>query len=176
MAKIEQLAQAVADLSRRVERLEARGGDRPAPAKPADIGFLDELGKAGSEGVVVYAGVGPWGERTVAWQMDRSWPEVRDHPEGAPAALFGALASPTRIRVLSELAGGAMSTAELAQRLEQPSSGQLFHHLKELLAAGVIHQPRRGVYALRRQHVVPLLTILSCALDVAGPDLREDPT
>ncbi len=62
-----------------------------------------------------------------------------------------------------------MTTAELASRLDQPSTGQLSHHLKELLAAGVIHQPVRGTYAVRMEHVVPLLTLLSAAIDV-DPD------
>ena len=63
--------------------------------------------------------------------------------------------------------------ATLGDRLDQPSSGQLFHHLKELLAAGVIHQPERGTYAIRREDVIPLLAALSCAIDLAAPHIDE---
>lgn len=62
----------------------------------------------------------------------------------------------------------------LASRIDASSTGRLFHHLKDLLAAGLVHQPVRGTYALRRTHVVPLLAALSCALDLAGPDTPGD--
>jgi hypothetical protein len=55
----------------------------------------------------------------------------------------------------------------VAELLGQPSTGQLFHHLKELLAAGIVHQPQRGTYSLRLAHVIPLLTMISAACDVS---------
>ncbi|MEW6059695.1 MAG: helix-turn-helix domain-containing protein [Actinomycetota bacterium] len=90
---------------------------------------------------------------------------AQDEPK-AVARVLTALANGTRLRIVGELMHGPVSTGELAERLDQPSSGQLFHHLKELLAAGVIHQPVRGTYALRRQHAVPLLAVLSAASDL----------
>jgi DNA-binding transcriptional ArsR family regulator len=86
---------------------------------------------------------------------------------------MAALANPTRIRIVGELLQGPVPTGELARRLEQPSAGQLFHHLKELLAAGIIHQPVRGTYAIGDRHVVPLLVLGSAAIDLATPSPEE---
>ena len=64
--------------------------------------------------------------------------------------------------------GGPATTAQLTAQLDQPSTGQLFHHLKELLTAGLVHQPVRGTYAVRRQDVIPLLIALAAAAEVAA--------
>ncbi len=80
---------------------------------------------------------------------------------------LSALANGTRVRIVAELLGGPVATGELADRLDQSSSGQLFHHLKELLAAGLIHQPVRGTYAIADRHAVPLLAVLSAGIDLS---------
>jgi DNA-binding transcriptional ArsR family regulator len=102
----------------------------------------------------------------VVWQIIRGWTDVLAETGERSAVLFGAMASPSRLRIVVELIGGEVTTAELARRLDQPSTGQMFHHLKELLAAGVIYQPVRGTYAIRREHAVPVLTMLCAALDI----------
>lgn len=79
-----------------------------------------------------------------------------------------ALSSPARLRIVGALVAGEASTGDLAARLADGTTGQLFHHVKELLAAGLVHQPRRGVYALRPQHAVPLLAVLSAAIDLSA--------
>ncbi len=177
----EALALAVADLTRRVEQLER---SRPAPRASAVTDgplvqqMLDELWSSsddhGGGGTVVYAGAGPWADGTVAWQIGRGWPEIRQGAPDAVATLFGALSSSSRIRILCELVAGPVTTSDLGERLDQPSSGQMFHHLKELLAAGLIYQPERGTYAIRREDVVPLLAALSCAIDLASPKTEEE--
>lgn len=182
-AAFEDLARELAVLAERMERLEARAPTTQASATTDHAlvqRLLDDVSgtPAGEStpGTVVYAGAGPWEDSTVAWQIDRAWPEVRAQADGAAADLFAALSNPSRIRIVCELASGSLTTGELAERLDQPSSGQLFHHLKELLSAGLIHQPARATYAIRRQHVVPLLAALSCAIDLAAPSVNAEPT
>ncbi len=179
----EELAREVADLAARVERLEARA-PTARTAAVTDLVLVQRLldriaGSPEGEdapGTVVYAGAGPWEGGAVAWQIDRRWPDIRALAEDAVADLFAALSNPNRIRIVRELASGSLTTAQLTERLDQPSSGQLFHHLKELLSAGVIHQPARATYAIRRQHVIPLLAALSCAMDLATPNVDAEPT
>jgi DNA-binding transcriptional ArsR family regulator len=175
------LAAAVDALTERVSRLERT---RPASGASAVTDgslvrrMLDELWDTADgsapDGRIVYAGAGPWADGTVAWQIGRGWADIGEAGEDAIASLFGALANPHRIRILRELVTGPVSTSELAERLDQPSSGQLFHHLKELLAAGVIYQPERGTYAIRREDVIPVLAALSCAIDLASPHIEEE--
>lgn len=176
---LEELAHLVSELAERVARLEQSTAARERPVSDgilvehllADLRADDS---APDRATVVYAGAGPWGDGTVAWQMGRDWADVLRMVGPATAQLFAALGNPLRLRIVSELLVGQLSTGELADRLDQPSSGQLFHHLKELLGAGAIHQPVRGTYAIRPQHVVPLLGVLAAAIDVStASDTRE---
>ena len=43
------------------------------------------------------------------------------------------------------------------------TSGQLYHHLRELEATGWLHSPQRGVYALRPERIVALMAMLTAA-------------
>ncbi|MDY7106426.1 MAG: metalloregulator ArsR/SmtB family transcription factor [Actinomycetota bacterium] len=171
----------VDDLRRRVARLEA--GQRPLARRTAtdtDVveGLLADLRGDGSEPgepTVLYAGVGPWEDGTVAWQLGRTWGEATSRADDRSARVLAALANPTRLRIVAVLLTGPLPTGRLAERLDQPSSGQLFHHLKDLLAAGIVHQPERGVYAIDRNHVVPLLAVLSATIDLAaGADAVDE--
>ncbi|HEU4426103.1 MAG TPA: helix-turn-helix domain-containing protein [Pilimelia sp.] len=169
----------IGDLAARVERLEQAERSRAQAAGQGARRFVEGLSQedAGTPGeaTIGYAGAGPWGTGAVAWQMNRTWDEVRGAAGERSAALFSALASPTRVRIVAELLGGGLTTAELTRRLDQPSSGQLFHHLKELLAAGVIHQPVRGTYAVREHRVIPLLALLAAADDINPGAVHADP-
>jgi DNA-binding transcriptional ArsR family regulator len=170
------------DLTARVERLERHhSGTNPPPVDPVLGQRLAAALAPGADGApgepaVVYAGAGAWGTSTLTWQIIRGWREVPDDAGAHSAEVFSALASPIRVRIVAELLGGEMTTAELTARLAQPSAGQLFHHLKELLAAGVVHQPVRGTYAIRKQRVVPLLALLSAATDINPPRPDGDET
>jgi len=150
----------VAELVERVARLEGR---ERQPLKSMLTGELEPP----EHGRVVYSGMGPWQGRSVVWQMERSWGDIVDHdPSGAVRAL-SALANPTRVRIVAALIDGPASTGELTHRVDAGTSGQLFHHVKELLSAGLVHQPKRGTYALRAQHVLPILAALSAAMDLS---------
>jgi DNA-binding transcriptional ArsR family regulator len=152
----------LADLAARVARLEAR---EPQSLKAV----LDDTLEPPERGRVVYSGLGPWADHAVVWQMERAWDEVVAHePEGV-ARTFAALSSPVRVRIIGALVDGPTPTAALAERIDVGTSGQLFHHLRDLLAAGLVHQPQRGVYAVRAQHVLPLLAAMSAAMDLAAP-------
>lgn len=169
---VETLAATVARLAERLDRLE---GARPATVgDPALVkrllADLDQPG--GSTGTVVYAGAGPWGDGSVAWQIGREWGDVVGAAGDGLARVLAALANGTRLRIVAELLRGPSATGDLAERLDQPSPGQLYHHLKELIAAGVVQQPERGTYAIRKQHVVPLLGVLSAAADLVEGDAR----
>ena len=101
--------------------------------------------------------------------MERTWHDVLATDPGDLVGVLAALASPVRLRIVAALFEGPAGTAALAERVEAGTSGQLFHHLKDLLATGLVHQPQRGTYALRPQHALPLLAVLSAAFDLASP-------
>jgi DNA-binding transcriptional ArsR family regulator len=161
---VDELAAALAELRDRVAALE----ERPPPAARgvAAAELASALG-ATESGVVAYAGVGPRAEGEIAWQMARSWPDVLAADRSRSTRALAALGSRARLDLLAELLAGPVGRQELLERVDQSSAGQLSHHLRELLAAGLVEQPRRGVYQVPIHRVVPLLTLLCCAIDLA---------
>ncbi len=158
------LADQVRRLAERVSRLETR----PTRAREGAVAdeIIDRFGPG--TGTVHFGGSGRWGEDAVTWQRERDWDDVRRRADDGTARVLAALGSTVRLRIVAVLLAGPATTAALTEQLAQPSTGQLFHHLKELLAAGVVHQPVRGTYAVRHQDVIPLLALLSASLDIAA--------
>ena len=155
------------------------GGD----AGRAPTSALDALGELSEPpaddeapaGTLTYAGVAQLGDERLAWQMIHSLADLLELDEGVLARQLAAIASPLRLRIVRELAAGPLQTHELQARLDEPSAGQLYHHLRELLATGLVTQPRRSVYEVPARAVIPLFTLIACAhdLEIRGPDEKD---
>jgi DNA-binding HxlR family transcriptional regulator len=167
-AELDALRQRVAALEEESPRLPAR------PLATEDLlPALRELAVDGGDsspsvGTIVYAGVGSRDDGEVAWQNARRWEDVLAGDRTRSSRALGALGSPARLDIVGELLTGSLSRQELRKRLGRATAGQLNHHLRELLAAGLVEQPSRGVYQVPHQHIVPILTLLSCATDLAS--------
>jgi hypothetical protein len=169
-------AERIADLERRVAALEAARdagrdtapGAAPAtsPGVPADTFWALEglRGRAPADegGGVLFAGVvrTPDGA-TWEWQethraddlLGRAWEEA--------GAALEALASPVRMMLLREVLHGRSTAAELAELAEFGTSGQVYHHLRRLTAAGWLRSVARGRYVVPPERIVPLLTAIA---------------
>lgn len=64
------------------------------------------------------------------------------------AHVVAALGSPHRITIVRALCTGPRTALQLQEELGMGSVGQLYHHLKELLATGLVTQDRRSVYTI----------------------------
>lgn len=95
-----------------------------------------------------------WGEPAAAL-LDTDWSPL------APA--LGALAHPVRLQLLKEVLGGTAAVADLQASGSFGTSGQVYHHLRQLVAAGWLRSTGRGSYAVPPARVIPLLVILSAA-------------
>ncbi|MFE3739681.1 ArsR/SmtB family transcription factor [Streptomyces sp. NPDC059134] len=173
-----ELEERVAELERRLAALErgdraggaADGANRPEPRGPEGAFWaLDllksELAKAGSvDGGVVYAGSVrlPAGER-YEWQYGAYTDGLLDADWSLTAECFAALGHPVRLRLLHEILGGRRTTAELADLDELGTTGQIYHHLRQLTGAGWLHTPGRGRYEVPAPRVVPLLVMITAA-------------
>ena len=117
------------------------------------------------EPVVVYAGrVGLAEQRPIEWQMGHRSADVldRDWTDLSPA--LSALGHPVRLRILQLVARGEANTAaELTVCADLGSTGQIYHHLRQLVAAGWLQTLNKGRHALPPERVVPLLIILSAS-------------
>ncbi|TQS42086.1 ArsR/SmtB family transcription factor [Cryptosporangium phraense] len=157
---MEKLADRVAALEERVAALE--GSPPPEPAEGA-FWALDGLKqRTDGAGAVLYTGtVGlPTGER-YDWQYGTPVETLLGADWSALADRLAALGHPVRLRLLHRVLDGARSTAELAADDELGTTGQLYHHLRQLTAAGWLESSGRGRYAVPGDRVVPLLAILS---------------
>jgi len=125
---------------------------------------------AGEElaGGVVYAGAVEINHANYVWEIRRGVADLLATDAERLAPVMAALGHPARLRVVIQILKGPISAQELIERVEESSIGKLYHHLKELMAAKVVVQPRRGTYEIAPAAVVPLLAALSLSTDLSG--------
>jgi DNA-binding transcriptional ArsR family regulator len=76
------------------------------------------------------------------------------------AGVLGALGNPVRLTLLQEIVRGRDTVAALSEVDGLGTSGQIYHHLRQLTAEGWLHSPSRGTFAVPPPRVVALLAIL----------------
>ncbi|WP_344006053.1 winged helix-turn-helix domain-containing protein [Streptomyces thermocarboxydovorans] len=163
-----ELEERVADLERRLAALE--DAERRAPRLgEGDFWALEGL-KAqlaelrADDGGVLFTGAVrlPTGER-YEWQHGALTEGLLDDDWPAAADALAALGHPVRLRLLREILGGRRTAAELAELEGVGTTGQIYHHLRQLTAAGWLHTTGRGRHEVPGTRVVPLLVALSAA-------------
>ncbi|WP_409347126.1 ATP-binding protein [Paenibacillus sp. MBLB4367] len=123
---------------------------------------------ASSEGGLYYAG------RYRSKQRDYRWtPQERQvrgllELDGEKAAkIIGALGHKQRLDLLRAVMQEPLTGAELVERLNMGTTGQLYHHIKALQGAGLLVQEERGGrYLLPDERALPLLLLLAAAADL----------
>lgn len=118
--------------------------------------------RATAPGAVVFAGTVdlPPGEH-VDWQWGEPAAALLDDTWDAQTERLTALAHPVRLELLRRVLAGVRTTAQLSALDVVGTSGQLYHHLNQLIAAGWLRQSGRGRYGVPAERVVPLLVILT---------------
>jgi hypothetical protein len=169
-----ELEERVAELERRVADLEAAGGPQDAAAgaaAPVQDGFWalsawkQQLAEAGLDGggVLFVGAVGlPTGEH-YDWQVGFGTQNLMAGDLAGAAETLSALGNPVRLLMLREILLGRSTVSSLAQVADMGSSGQIYHHLRQMTAAGWLHSSTRGHYAVPAERVVPLLVALAVA-------------
>jgi DNA-binding transcriptional ArsR family regulator len=166
------------ELEKRIARLESRLGEgAPERAGRGADGLMGALHAWRSEareesrpGKVGYAGF--VAGRELLWARQIPLDELYSADWGPAAGVLESLGSQPRLALLGAfLREGRRTNVELQEALGaaqgDTTSGQLYHHLRALQGAGLIAQRRRGEYDLVPQAVVPILTILAAAMNVA---------
>jgi hypothetical protein len=171
-AQAEELARRLDAVERRLAVLEGREGGPAATAEPdggaPDRRFwvLDGLRArlAAGDGAVVLAGVVPLptGEE-YAWQYGQTAGDLLAAGWQELSKVIAALAHPVRLRLLQLILTGTRSAADLQSVDGLGTSGQLYHHLRQLIATGWLVQAARGHYAVPGDRVIPLLVLLTAA-------------
>ncbi|MWV48412.1 helix-turn-helix domain-containing protein [Rathayibacter sp. VKM Ac-2803] len=155
------------ELRERIDRLESAGAvaaQRDASAESTDpLWALTALKqRLPSPGGVVFAGAVGTPEGPVEWQYGLTTDAFFERDWGSspgPTAL-AALGSPVRLRFLQAIAGGVETVAQLAESEGAGTTGQIYHHVNQLVAAGWLQARGRGRYGIPPERLVPLLVIL----------------
>ncbi|MEH0109688.1 helix-turn-helix transcriptional regulator [Tersicoccus sp. MR15.9] len=125
---------------------------------------LNGLESRAPDGAILYLGSvqTPTGD-VVRWQYGRPAAEMFGEDWGDRARVMAALAHSMRLRIMHAVLHGVNTAAGLIDELDAGTSGQVYHHLKELTMTGWLSTPRRGVFEVPASRVVPLLVILLAA-------------
>lgn len=163
-----ELEERLADLERRLAALEAAEYRAPRLGE-GDFWALEGLkeqlaGLKAADGGVLFTGAVrlPTGER-YEWQHGALTAGLLQDDWTAAAEALAALGHPVRLRLLREIIGGRRTAAELAELEGVGTTGQIYHHLRQLTAAGWLHTTGRGRHEVPAGRVVPLLVVLSAA-------------
>ncbi|WP_353648972.1 winged helix-turn-helix domain-containing protein [Nakamurella sp. A5-74] len=89
---------------------------------------------------------------------------------GVVATQLAALGHPSRLELLMGVVRGATSTTELAAELGTGSTGQLYHHLNQLVAAGWLQTSSRGRYEIPAGRRDALAAVLAAVSPAAAAD------
>jgi DNA-binding transcriptional ArsR family regulator len=158
----------VTELERRMAALEGMSGSAPRLGD-GDFWALEGLkeqlaGRGAAGGGVLFTGVVrlPAGER-YEWQQGAVTEDLLEDDWSRAAESFAALGHPVRLRLLREILGGRRTAAELAELEELGTTGQIYHHLRQLTGTGWLHTTGRGRHEVPGGRVVPLLVALAAA-------------
>jgi hypothetical protein len=114
--------------------------------------------------VVLYAGTFPGGDGGgYRWQFGLPTASILDGDFADAAPALSALAHPVRLTLLQAVLAGTHQTAELSALPGIGTSGQVYHHLNQLAAAGWLRSPRRGRWEVPGERTIPLLALLMAA-------------
>ena len=128
-----------------------------------------EFDRDGVAGSLLYAGrVATPGGGDLIWQAEHPLPDVLTEGWEDAAAVLAALGSPVRLEIIRRLLLGGQTAGELQEIPGLGTSGQLYHHLRDLQAAGLVVQRRRGRYGLAPDKVVPALVVIAAAASMAA--------
>jgi DNA-binding transcriptional ArsR family regulator len=76
------------------------------------------------------------------------------------ASVLAALGNPVRLLLLQQIVKGVNTVSALSEVEALGTSGQIYHHLRQLTAEGWLHSPSRGIFALPPSRAAALLEIL----------------
>ncbi|BCY13516.1 helix-turn-helix transcriptional regulator [Actinoplanes sp. L3-i22] len=95
------------------------------------------------------------------WQYGRMLDDLLEIDWTETAPVLSAVGHPVRLRLLQKIISGTRGAAELAEDTELGTTGQVYHHLRQLVSAGWLRTLARGQYTIPGERVVPLLVILA---------------
>ncbi|MCI3922998.1 ATP-binding protein [Paenibacillus sp. TRM 82003] len=126
-------------------------------------GFVDE-----GTSSLYYSGQIRLDGQLLRWEPQaRRMEGLMDIPSEEAGKALAALGSKLRLDIVRSVLTFPLTGAELVERLQMGTTGQLYHHLKALLGTGLIEQRPGGRYVVPRHRCLPVLLLLAAAGDLA---------
>ncbi|NLU68962.1 helix-turn-helix domain-containing protein [Streptomyces sp. HNM0574] len=177
-----ELGERLTELERRIAALESAAEEKPAEGGGGEDGggaapgeqdtfwalrrWKAELSGHGlHHGGVLFTGAVEMPDgRQYEWQQGASTDDVLEEDWTVAVDSFAALGHPVRMRLMREIHGAPRRTvAELASLEELGTTGQIYHHLRQLTSTGWLRTVARGRYEVPPERVVPLMVMLAAA-------------
>jgi DNA gyrase subunit B len=149
-------------------------------SEPDSIQHLEEALRSTVKGRSI---IGHFGALVIEGQA-RSWWSIRfddsvgkllTNPDYKVAQILSVLGSEVRLAILRHLLDGPKTAAELVTALGMATTGQAYHHLRELERAGYVKQRSGGRYHFDLERGRIYLTALALAADAGAGEPEEFP-
>lgn len=163
-------------LAERVTRLEQRLAVLEEPDRTRTPGITAEpdperfwalaglRSRVGERSAVLFTGSVTLNDApTYEWQQGADVEALLVGGWNASADPLAALGHPVRLQLLLEVLSGRHTSTEIGSAEGLGTTGQLYHHLRRLVAAGWLRSSGRGRYEVAPTRVIPLLVILAAA-------------
>lgn len=164
--EIRALTTRVAALERALPRAGAASAPLDADGFWALAGLRERMTQhpATADGEVMFVGSVTLPEGgTAEWQQGAGTTGMLETDWSDQAASFAALGHPVRLELVRRILSGMHATSDLAALETLGTTGQLHHHLRQLVSAGWVRQSGRGAYEVPAARIVPLLASLVAA-------------
>ncbi len=164
---------------KKVGHIEKVGKMHPDPAIQSIMDRLeDTCGESGDTGRITYLGVFSSGNRQSNWirngvSADQLLELIANHTAEKVLACIG---SSDRLNILLAILKKPMTVAQLVEECGYSSTGQVYHHLKPLLAADLIAEDKqegKGVYVVQFHRVQGILMLLAGISDMVNPEYTK---
>lgn len=160
---VEERLRALEDRVASLERASATAPDDSVAADPGAFWALDELsrrhaGQGASGAVMVVGDVTTPAGQPARWQYTLPTDDVLAAEWTDLAPVFAALGHPVRLALLRAVLDGTRTARDLADAVDVGSTGQVYHHLRQLQAAGWLRAVAGGEHVVPAERLVPLLT------------------
>ena len=152
-----------------VGHVEKMAGMHPLPEVNTILDRLENAcGADGSTGRITYMGVFASGGRQSTWvKNDLNTDSLLSLIEkGTAEKVLACVGSNDRLNMLLAILRKPRTVAELVSDCGFSSGGQVYHHLKPLLAADLVTQDKRGSYIIQPHRVQGVIMLLAGIADL----------
>jgi DNA gyrase subunit B len=160
IAELRQLVLQLSGVTRREHQVRQDGSDK--------AGEVEEPGREDG-GAVFYSGYCHYENESRRWEpQKRTVDELKGLSGEQAAKILNALGNKQRVEILRAVLEQPVTGIELVEKLNMGTTGQLYHHLKALQAAGLLEQEERGGrYYLPGRRTLALLLLFAAVAELA---------